>query len=212
MIQIYDVLQFVIALLIGIVIVFTCSKQKKDAWIILYAFAAGMLVRMVSGAIKFVVFAVQAGFEMERINYLIEHIGTKWFMFELLLFIPATVFAVVFWRGMQNMAQKVLRSVSILMAIAMVVSLFMNDWQITVIVMPVVLIAMFYMMVYRNELIEEKQKRLYYHKELEKQTIANQAELDAIRKEVAVYYQKAGENTYQQEVLSAIDRIREKKE
>ena len=98
------------------------------------------------------------------------------FLVWIILYIPAACAASFFWKSMQMLQTRLLHVISSIMAVAALGMERMEDWKEIVIVMPAVMALLFLVVLYRMEKENEREKQLFYHKELEKQKALRDAE------------------------------------
>ena len=191
--------------IIGLLLVL--GQKENPVWNSIYFMANVLLIKVFCNLGKFVFLSIYCGFNTEKIFEELSVINKDIFLVWIILYIPAACAASFFWKSMQMLQTRLLHVISGIMAIAALGMERMEDWKEIVIVMPAVMALLFLVVLYRMEKENEREKQLFYHKELEKQMLQKDKELEELRREVEKYYIKAGEKEggYHAQVMQKID-------
>lgn len=183
------------------------GQKENQVWNSIYFLANILLIKVFCSLGKFVFLSIYCGFNTERIFEELSVINKDIFFIWIILYFPAAYATVFFWKSMQLLQTKMLHVISTIMAVAALGMERMEDWKEIVIVMPAVMALLFLVVLYRMEKENEREKQLFYHKELEKQMLQKDKELEELRREVEKYYIKAGEKEggYHAQVMQKID-------
>lgn len=156
---------------------------------------------------KLFIISFYSGFHTEKLRQLLQTDNTRIFLYSLVICIPAA-FALDFTqKSMQYLSGGIRRVISAFAWIVWLIMDWFDTWIQMVVIMPIGLILILTLIIYRLNKEKEQEKELYYHRELEVQLRKKDLEMEKLRKEVEKYYILAGEEEkdYSGQVLQHIN-------
>lgn len=156
---------------------------------------------------KLFIISFYSGFHTEKLRQLLQTDNTWIFLYSLVICIPAA-FALDFTqKSMQYLSGGIRRVISAFAWIVWLIMDWFDTWIQMVVIMPIGLILILTLIIYRLNKEKEQEKELYYHRELEVQLRKKDQEMEKLRKEVEKYYILAGEEEkdYSGQVLQHIN-------
>ena len=156
---------------------------------------------------KLFIISFYSGFHTEKLRQLLQTDNTRIFLYSLVICIPAA-FALDFTqKSMQYLSSGIRRVISAFAWIVWLIMDWFDTWIQMVVIMPIGLILILTLIIYRLNKEKEQEKELYYHRELEVQLRKKDLEMEKLRKEVEKYYILAGEEEkdYSGQVLQHIN-------
>lgn len=156
---------------------------------------------------KLFIISFYSGFHTEKLRQLLQTDNTWIFLYSLVICIPAA-FALDFTqKSMQYLSSGIRRVISAFAWIVWLIMDWFDTWIQMVVIMPIGLILILTLIIYRLNKEKEQEKELYYHRELEVQLRKKDLEMEKLRKEVEKYYILAGEEEkdYSGQVLQHIN-------
>ena len=156
---------------------------------------------------KLFIISFYSGFHTEKLRQLLQTDNTWIFLYSLVICIPAA-FALDFTqKSMQYLSGGIRRVISAFAWIVWLIMDWFDTWIQMVVIMPIGLILILTLIIYRLNKEKEQEKELYYHRELEVQLRKKDLEMEKLRKEVEKYYILAGEEEkdYSGQVLQHIN-------
>lgn len=189
------------------------NDREKSFWKIPAFFAGVFSVRVFFDLAVYVWLSVASSFHMEQIADRMNGFEREQWLLCLLIYIPAGVISYFLDESMRLLPTRLQRLVMICMMFGDFVVGGIDRWREILILMPFTLMFFFMILFYRIKLQGEKEKQLYYSKQLEVQMQKKNEELEALRKEVQKYYQRAQQKesgAYQEQVLNKLDALIDK--
>lgn len=156
---------------------------------------------------KLFIISFYSGFHTEKLRQFLQTDNTWIFLYSLVICIPAA-FALDFTqKSMQYLSGGIRRVISAFAWIVWLIMDWFDTWIQMVVIMPIGLILILTLIIYRLNKEKEQEKELYYHRELEVQLRKKDLEMEKLRKEVEKYYILAGEEEkdYSGQVLQHIN-------
>lgn len=156
---------------------------------------------------KLFIISFYSGFHTEKLRQLLQTDNSRIFLYSLVICIPAA-FALDFTqKSMQYLSGGIRRVISAFAWIVWLIMDWFDTWIQMVVIMPIGLILILTLIIYRLNKEKEQEKELYYHRELEVQLRKKDLEMEKLRKEVEKYYILAGEEEkdYSGQVLQHIN-------
>lgn len=156
---------------------------------------------------KLFIISFYSGFHTEKLRQLLQSDNSRIFLYSLVICIPAA-FALDFTqKSMQYLSGGIRRVISAFAWIVWLIMDWFDTWIQMVVIMPIGLILILTLIIYRLNKEKEQEKELYYHRELEVQLRKKDLEMEKLRKEVEKYYILAGEEEkdYSGQVLQHIN-------
>ena len=156
---------------------------------------------------KLFIISFYSGFHTEKLRQLLQTDNIRIFLYSLVICIPAA-FALDFTqKSMQYLSGGIRRVISAFSWIVWLIMDWFDTWIQMVVIMPIGLILILTLIIYRLNKEKEQEKELYYHRELEVQLRKKDLEMEKLRKEVEKYYILAGEEEkdYSGQVLQHIN-------
>ncbi|MDD5852677.1 MAG: hypothetical protein PUD03_01015 [Lachnospiraceae bacterium] len=156
---------------------------------------------------KLVFISFYSGFHTEKLRQLLGTDNIWIFLYSLVICLPGA-FALDFTqKSMQYLSGGIRRAISVFAWILWLVMDWFDEWIQMVVIVPIGLLLILTLIIYRISKEKEQEKELYYHRELEAQLRKKDLEMKKLRKEVEKYYILAGvdEKDYPEQVLRHID-------
>ena len=156
---------------------------------------------------KLFIISFYSGFHTEKLRQLLQTDNTWIFLYSLVICIPATFAFDFTQKSMQYLSGGIRRVISAFAWIVWLIMDWFDTWIQMVVIMPIGLILILTLIIYRLNKEKEQEKELYYHRELEVQLRKKDLEMEKLRKEVEKYYILAGEEEkdYSGQVLQHIN-------